>query len=661
MKQELVSFVYFKDYASFLLKNHLDDLVHEDLKRSREVNLPLLKYFEHLKEEDLFSLSQKGIVQYLEQIVNGTALSVINQSMLDWKADKLQGISRETVVASDIALIYNVRKHSLLNFLPKYTSDIHKVVSIMKEVEDFYTYQESMAIQTFSEIKKEEIAKSENRLKEAQELAKLGYWDYDIDTNHVTWSEELFRIYGLKDGEGLAVELIAKHLFEEDIIPFRKKISEIKETGGTFTHEYKIRRSDGATRILVDKAYTERKPDGKLIIKGVSQDVTEQKLAEQKVIQNEALLNEAQEIAHLGSWEWNTITNVVSWSNEMYRLFGYAPNEVPINYEVYMNHIHVDDREMVSGYIHNCYLNNTPYTFEHRIVCKDKSIKWLQSKGLVTEKKDGKALKLSGTAMDITELKITEEDLKLKTIALKASNKELEAFCYTISHDLRSPLRAIDGFGRKLANQYGHTLEEEGQRLLNVVRTNAQQMGVLIDSLLEFSRLNRKEIKKSNISMKEVVAKVVEECREQNPDHKATIKINTMHDAPCDRALLHQVWHNLISNAIKFSSKVEKPVVEIGSEKNKGQIVYYVKDNGAGFEMEYKDKLFGVFQRLHSLDDFAGTGVGLASVQRIIHRHGGTVWAEGEVNQGAKFYFTLTALPEIAKEKVSLQDIQINS
>ncbi|TRX29382.1 response regulator [Flavobacterium franklandianum] len=223
---------------------------------------------------------------------------------------------------------------------------------------------------------------------------------------------------------------------------------------------------------------------------------------------------------------------------------------------------------------------------------------------------------------------------------LQNSNKELEAFSYSVSHDLRAPLRAINGYAEILNEDYGSKLDDEGKRIIDIIRDNATRMGILIDVLLSFSRLGRKEIQMTEIDMNKMTEEVMVELN-KSTTHNAKIKIGKLHEVKADYGLLRQVMINLISNAVKYSSKKKNPVVEISSEEKNGEIIFSVKDNGAGFDMRYADKLFGVFQRLHSQDEFEGTGVGLAIVQRIISRHEGKSWAEGTVNEGAVFYFSI--------------------
>jgi signal transduction histidine kinase len=226
-----------------------------------------------------------------------------------------------------------------------------------------------------------------------------------------------------------------------------------------------------------------------------------------------------------------------------------------------------------------------------------------------------------------------------KTVQLEAANKELDAFSYSVSHDLRAPLRAIDGYSRMLEEDSGPTLGEEGRRLLGVVRSSARRMGQLIDDLLAFSRLGQQEPVRAQVDMTRLAQSTVAEAAREYPAMGVTV--GELPPALADHALLKQVWLNLIGNAFKYSSKRDGGRVEIGGRAEGAENVYWVRDNGAGFDMRYASKLFGVFQRLHSQDDFPGTGVGLAIVQRVILRHRGRVWAESRPQEGACFYFAL--------------------
>lgn len=233
------------------------------------------------------------------------------------------------------------------------------------------------------------------------------------------------------------------------------------------------------------------------------------------------------------------------------------------------------------------------------------------------------------------------EKLTKRTEKLEDANQELEAFAYSVSHDLRIPLRAIDGFSRIVMEDYEDKLDDEGKRLLNIIRENTHKMGQLIDDILLLSRASRQEMKFTEIDMEELVKRVFEEQKMSSQAQDVRLELKTLPPSYGDRALLQQVLNNLIANSLKFTEPKDERIIEVGAENGKNEVIYYVKDNGVGFDMKYKNKLFGLFQRLHSTNEFEGTGVGLSIVQRVIRRHGGNVWGDGELNKGATFYFSI--------------------
>ena len=233
-----------------------------------------------------------------------------------------------------------------------------------------------------------------------------------------------------------------------------------------------------------------------------------------------------------------------------------------------------------------------------------------------------------------------EARVKSRTAELELANKELESYSYTVSHDLRAPLRSIDGFARIFEERYGAQVDAEGRRLLGIIRESGRRMGVLIDSLLAFSRLGRVSVAAEPVDMGALAA---EAWAELGTNGAPAFSMGELPPARGDRALLKQVWGNLLSNAMKYTAKTPDARVEVSGDRRDGELIYCVADNGVGFDMRYAGKLFGVFQRLHSEDEFPGTGVGLATVQRIISRHGGQVWAESQPGFGARFFFSLPA------------------
>jgi PAS domain S-box-containing protein len=285
---------------------------------------------------------------------------------------------------------------------------------------------------------------------------------------------------------------------------------------------------------------------------------------------------------------------------------------------------------------------------------KDGSFYWVDTTIVPFLSDDGKPRQYIAIRADITERKKAEEAVHRmnaelerrvteRTAQLETANRELEAFSYSVSHDLRAPLRAVDGFSQAVIDDFGAQLPDEGRRQLQIIRYSAQRMGALIDDLLTFSRLSRQALNKRSVDTNILVRMALQELGSPWPGRRIEIRTAELPPSPGDPALLKQVWINLLANALKYTRKRDPAIIEIGCELPPTGPVYYVRDNGTGFDMKYADKLFGVFQRLHRMEDYEGTGVGLATVQRIIHRHGGRVWAEATVGRGATFSFTLEA------------------
>jgi PAS domain S-box-containing protein len=246
----------------------------------------------------------------------------------------------------------------------------------------------------------------------------------------------------------------------------------------------------------------------------------------------------------------------------------------------------------------------------------------------------GNFIKSRSVTIDNSARKKSEEEIRIL-------NKELEAFTYSVSHDLRAPLRSIDGYARVLQEDFYDKLDDEGKRVIKVIMNNAKRMGQLIDDLLDFARLGRRDVARANVDMTALVKNIVDDLVKEETGRKIDVVVHPLKPSLVDTDMIRQVWINLISNAIKYTSRKDASYIEINSTSSGNEVIYHIKDNGVGFDMQYSGKLFGVFQRLHKMQDFQGTGVGLAIVKRIVSRHEGRVWAEGDIDSGATFYFTI--------------------
>lgn len=337
---------------------------------------------------------------------------------------------------------------------------------------------------------------------------------------------------------------------------------------------------------------------------------------------------------------------------------GFSAQEFSNDPEFWLNHIHPDDAPAVREKTAALFEQDHS-AMEYRFQKKDGSYIWIHNESRLVRDLAGNPNELVGYCIDITERKKAEkaiqrlnQGLEQRAQELKAANQELEAFAYSVSHDLRAPLRAIDGFSRILVTNYAQELSEGARRYLNLVRENTQQMGQLIDDLLSFSRTGRQPLAKQRIEPEGLVRLALRGLVKDRNGRPLDLVINPLPPCEADPALLKQVFVNLLSNSLKFTSKRENPRIEVGCQVQNEEQVFFVRDNGVGFDMQYSDKLFGVFQRLHSPQEFEGTGVGLAIVQRIIERHGGRIWTEAKVDQGATFYFTLPKTVETIETRV---------
>ncbi|MEO6734272.1 MAG: PAS domain S-box protein [Ferruginibacter sp.] len=375
----------------------------------------------------------------------------------------------------------------------------------------------------------------------------------------------------------------------------------------------------------------------------LSVDVTERKKAEES-------LDFALEAGQIGIWELDLVKDASIRNLRHDQIFGYTVKVHDWGAKDLLAHIHPDDLTMVEDSFNES-LKTKSWVIETRIIWPDGSIHYVLITGKITEDNKEKPLEMLGTVIDITKMKEAEAEIlglnneleqrvKIRTRELYSANKELESFSYSVSHDLRAPLRAIYGYSQILLEDYKASLDEEGDRLLNRIIINAKKMGQLIDELLEFSRLGKTTLNKTTIDINKLVDNVIVELGQSNKYHQNII-VGELGVATADQATIHLVFQNLLLNATKYSSKKDNPIVEVGITETVNGTAWFVKDNGAGFDMTYYDKLFGVFQRFHRQDEFEGTGVGLAIVQSIVLKHGGQVWAESVVNEGSTFYFTL--------------------
>lgn len=426
-------------------------------------------------------------------------------------------------------------------------------------------------------------------------------------------------------------------------------------SGRIWRGEVKNRAKDGSFYWLNSTIVPFLGLDGKPVqFIAIRTDITKRKRMEEALQASAERLRLAADAANIAVWEWDIRTDQLAWDTRMFEIYGLPPKpEGRVGYSDWSKAVLPDDLAEQEALLQNTVATCGRSQREFRILrASDQSVRVIQASEMVIAGDDGKADRVVGVNFDATDIKLADERIRMLNVtlesratALEEANLELESFSYSVSHDLRAPLRALNGFSRMLLEDCAAQLNDEGRRMLGVIHSEAQRMGRLIDDLLAFSRLGRQAIECTWVHMETMVREVFDELAALQPERHLHFNLHTLPPAYGSEPLIRQVWINLISNAIKFTNGREVGEIEIGVHGGgEGDPVYYVKDNGAGFDMRHTDKLFGVFQRLHHQDEFPGTGVGLALVQRIVKRHGGRIWADGEVDHGAAFYFTLAAV-----------------
>ncbi|UVT20408.1 MAG: PAS domain S-box protein [Nitrospira sp.] len=368
----------------------------------------------------------------------------------------------------------------------------------------------------------------------------------------------------------------------------------------------------------------------------VIRDVTERKRAEQATARLAAIVTSSTDAILSKSLDGI----ITTWNSGAERLFGYRSEEV-IGTSV--TRLLFPDRAQEEAQILDS-IRRGERVEQRETVRRHKNGHPIEVSLTVSPIMDA-----SGTIFGASSIARDIKDRKRFERALREANKELEAFSYSVSHDLRAPLRSIDGFAKVLVEDFGPSLPSEAQRCLGIIQKSAGRMGELIDDLLEFSRVSRSELERHAVDTERLIREVWFDLRRPDQDRTVELILGNLPKCWADRRLIKQVWVNLLSNALKYSRPRQEPRIEIGwqdDEQQPDDVVYWIRDNGVGFDQQYVGKLFGVFQRLHRADEFEGTGVGLALVDRIVQRHGGRVWAEGRLNEGATFYFTLERVQE---------------
>jgi len=497
-----------------------------------------------------------------------------------------------------------------------------------------------------------ELDETNEKLQLSVEAGQIAIWIWDLKTSELDWNDKAYEVFGVDKSIEPTFELFGEMVHPDDFDYMVKSTQETVETGNRFDIQFRLNRPDGNEIVLNGRGDVVYNNEGEAVqLIGINMDITERMKLMEGIKLQESQLRSFVEQAPAAVAMFDNEMRYITVSNRWYEhnriegenIIGVSHYDVLPQIKARKDWVEIHQRVFEGEEITNP---------KDRFVRKDGTQIWVNWTVIPWHNSEGEIGGLIMYVSDITkEVEYTEQlekEIKERTQkvreqaeSLEVANKELESFSYSISHDLRAPLRSINGFSDILMEDHADQLDEEGRRLMGVVKESAVTMGQLIDDMLNFSRLGKKKLLKSDVDMRALFESVFNEESAHYDRERIEANIEKLPSAKGDIALLKQVVVNLISNAFKYSSKEEKIIINISAEALEDKIVYSIEDNGVGFNMDYHDKLFGVFQRLHSKKEFEGTGVGLAIVKRIINKHGGQIWAESIEGQGTKFFFSL--------------------
>lgn len=521
-------------------------------------------------------------------------------------------------------------------------------------------------IEDISERKRneEEIRQLNERISTATHASKVGIWDWDVQNNVLKWDDQMYLLYGLSKSEFAgAYEAWVYGLHPEDKGFSMEQTNLALRGEKEYDTEFRVVWPDGAIHFIAAKGEVFRNEQGAPVrMVGINFDITEQKKKDEKIREKDKefrkLSANVPDLIFQFTRKPDGSYCVPIASEGIINIFGCKPEDVIDDFSPIGRVIYPEDAERVIRDIEDSAKHLTYFTCEFRVHIPGREVQWIYSKSTPERLPDG-SITWYGFNTDITEKKLAEEVLREseekyrklnetleervaeRTTQLKAANVELEAFSYSVSHDLRAPLRHLNGYVELLNERYSEDLPEKARHYLSTISNSAKQMGTLIDDLLQFSRTGRKELSRVKLDMNVLVEEVLEKIKPDLENRKIIWTVQQLPILLGDYSLLKQVWINLLDNAVKYTRYKELTEITIGFKQEKTHFVFFVRDNGVGFDMKYSNKLFGVFQRLHSQTEFEGTGIGLANVQRIIYKHSGQVWAEAELGLGATFFFSL--------------------
>lgn len=489
------------------------------------------------------------------------------------------------------------------------------------------------------------LRESAERLELALEASRTGSWDWNLINDHITLDKFLHPLLGLKLGEfkGTSKDFYAL-VHPEDRAKLEQALKRTLKERRDLDTTYRVVWPDGSVHHMASRGKPIFSPEGKPIrMTGVTMDVTESEKAEQALRESEERFRTMANAAPVLIWT-SGVNKGFDYFNRSWLDFTNRTFDQELG-NGWAHSVHPDDIDHVMRTYNAAFDCRIPFETQFRLRRADGDYRWMATHGVPRFAPDGTFQGYIASSIDITERRLAQDELERRvserTAELAEANRELESFTYSVSHDLRAPLRHVLGYAEILKDDFAPQLPEDAQTVVKRIVAGTQNMSLLVDDLLRLARIGRQELALQPVDLNAVVREVIEELKTEITDRKIDWRIQQLPQVSADPGLMKIVYTNLISNAVKYSRKRPETIIEIGHKKENNRDTFYIRDNGVGFDMQYANKLFGVFQRLHKQEQFEGTGVGLAIVDRIIRKHRGKITANSAPDQGATFSFTL--------------------
>ncbi len=666
-----LQFAHFPSYAQYILHHELDDFVKHLIVVYEESDIPILRFFRTMDASQRDALVMAGTREMLTLVASRKVNQYIDQTISNWLNNHLPEVTREQVHSQDITLVNHARRSILRKFLPRYSDDNLLCLQIMEEIDRFSVVLDSELYASYLELQQQTInsinkalQKRELQLLEAQEIGQIGSFEWDLIGNESSYTSQVFKIFEMEKTGNLAAFLDYVHPDDREKVTgaLAKAYAD-----GDYECEYRYRRNN-RDKTIFSKGKVQFQDGKPARMIGTVADVTEHHKIVQRLQESEKLHKQAQALTHIGNWSWFIRENKITWSDELYRIYGLAPQSEEMTFDRFLSFVHPDDKGARTAEIQKSLETFQVPEYHMRIIAADGVTKVLRGKGEVVSDQNHEPMVMLGTCQDVTgEFMLTKQlkerekylqqlnqSLQFANLELSRTNEELESFNFIASHDLQEPLRKIQIYSNRIIENGFSSLPTPFAEYFEKINNASNRMQTLIEDFLRFSQTFDTTHVAEEVDLNRIVDEIKNELNTRIEEKNATIETSNL---PTIRAVpfhIKQLMTNLVSNALKYTHNGTAPHIVISGttvegaaiplDKTVSEMLYTkisVADNGIGFESKYSAKIFELFQRLHSKNVYSGTGIGLALCKKIVQHMNGFITAESEPGKGSVFTFYL--------------------